>query len=215
MKISREFTLVILCLFLFVMIINVINESSISLYSSFDSISIAGTNNSREDKEKMDISDIAYGIGDRIDSSSISNIAINIERIEVFDGLTIEELSAKLNRSLKGVLANQGYFIATKSIALGINPYMAVAIMLHETGCNYSCSSLARINYNVGGMKGQSGKYQKFSSIEAGINAFLNNLYKNYYKRGLTTPETIGPKYAASSTWASKINSYMKKIRSN
>jgi len=214
MKFSRGFTLSIICLFLLGMMFIVINGNSISLYSSVDSIgSFINFDSDEEKSEKIDISNIAYGLDDRINSASISTIALNIERVEVFDGLTIEELSIQLNKSLKGVLTNKGTLIATRCIELGIDPYMAVAIMLHETGCTWNCSTLARINYNVGGMKGRSGKYQKFNSIDEGINAFMNNLYKNYYSKGLTTPETISKKYAGNSTsWAKKIRSYMDKI---
>ena len=41
----------------------------------------------------------------------------------------------------------------------------------------------------------------------------MNNLYKNYFSQGLTTPETIGPKYAASTTWASQVNAYINDIK--
>lgn len=211
MKISRGLALGIMCLFLFVMMMVVIDESSV-LHSSTTSISVASANKINDDADVIDISNIAYEVNDRIDDTSISLIATNIERIEVYNGMTIEELSIKLNKSLKGVLANQGNYIATRSLALGIDPYMVVAIMLHETGCKWTCSTLARVNYNVGGMRGASG-WQKFNSIQDGIDGFLNNLSKNYIKKGLTTPEMIVKKYAPSSTtWASKIRKYMAEI---
>ena len=56
------------------------------------------------------------------------------------------------------------------------------------------------------------GSYKAFPSLDEGIRAFMNNLYKNYYAVGLTTPETIGPKYAASQTWASQVRAYMSEI---
>ena len=191
------------------MMVYAIFGSNINLYSSVNSLSFMAGNNQ---EEELDISDIAYGITDVMDSVSISDVAVSIERVEVYNGMTIEELSVKLNKSLKGVLANQGYLLATRCIELGIDPYLAVAIMLHETGCNASCSRLATVNYNVGGMRGNSG-WQKFDSIEDGINGFLNNLYKNYYKVGLDTPEKMANKYAGgSTTWAGRIRSYMKNI---
>lgn len=217
MKINRVTTLSFIFLILFVMMIYAIFGSSINLYSSVNSVSVMSANDADANadvvvSDNVDISDIAYGITDRIDYSSISDVAINIERVEVFKGMTIEELTSKLNKSLKGVLANQGYLVATRCIELGIDPYLAVAIMLHETGCNATCSRLARVNYNVGGMRGRSG-WQKFDSIESGINGFLNNLYKNYYKKGLNTPEKMANKYAGGSTsWAGKIRNYMRSI---
>ncbi len=130
--------------------------------------------------------------------------------------ISYDELVAKLNRSLNSTLAGKGESFAKYAVELGIDPYLAVAIVLHETGCKWNCSSLLRECNNVGGMKGSpgcnGGSYKAFPSLDEGIKAFMNNLYNNYYAKGLTTPETIGPKYAASSTWSSKIRSYMNEI---
>lgn len=137
----------------------------------------------------------------------------------VYDGLTLDELAAKLERSLNSTLKGQGYFFAEHSTNLGLDPYLALAITLHETGCKWTCSTLVRQCYNVGGMKGSpgcnGGSYKAFGSMEEGIRAYLDNLYYNYYAIGLTTPETIGPKYAASQTWSSKINYYINEIRTS
>jgi len=135
----------------------------------------------------------------------------------VYDGLTMEELGAKLNRSLNSTLSGYGPVFAKYAIEYGVDPYLAVAITLHETGCTWTCSSLVRSCNNVGGMKGKGscngGSYATFASLDEGIEAMISNLARNYIQKGLTTPETIGRKYAASSTWASKINYYISKIR--
>lgn len=135
----------------------------------------------------------------------------------VFDGLTMDELVAKLNRFLKGKLEGTGEHFATRSLELGLDPYLAVAISLHETGCNGTCSKLVQYCNNVGGMKGSpgcaGGAYKQFDTLEEGIDAFLNNLYYNYIAKGLTTPEQINAKYAESKTWASKVNYYINKIK--
>lgn len=135
----------------------------------------------------------------------------------VYDGLTMDQLSAKLDRSLSSDLAGTGRTFATKSLELGIDPYLAVAIVLHETGCNWDCSYLVKACNNVGGMKGSpgcnGGSYAAFATLDEGIQSYLNNLYRNYYAYGLTTPETIGPKYAASTAWPGKINWYINSIR--
>lgn len=137
----------------------------------------------------------------------------------VYDGLTMNELADKLNRSLGSTLSGTGYTFASKSLTLGIDPYLAVAIVLHETGCKWECSYLVQACNNVGGMKGSpgcgGGSYAAFSTLDEGIDSYLNNLYRNYYAYGLTSPETIGPKYAASTVWPSKIYYYMDAIRSN
>lgn len=136
----------------------------------------------------------------------------------VYDGLTMNQLAEKLNRSLNSTISGKGYLIASYSLQLGIDPYMATAIILHETGCNGTCSSLVRECNNVGGQKGGpscgGGSYKAYATLDEGIMGYLNNLYRNYYSYGLTTPETIGPKYAASTTWASQVNNYIALIRS-
>lgn len=138
----------------------------------------------------------------------------------VFDGLTIKELTDKLNKNLNSNLTNTGYYFAEYYLKTGLDPYLAVAIVLHETGCKWTCSKLVRECNNVGGMKGNSekcngGSYSKYDSLETGINAYLDMLYSSYYSKGLTTPELINPKYAASTTWSSKINNYIEIIKAS
>ena len=134
-----------------------------------------------------------------------------------YDNMTVDELGAKLDRSLTSTLAGTGKIFAKKAIELGIDPYMSVAIVLHETGCTWNCSRLVRECNNVGGMKGSpgcgGGSYKAFPTLEAGINGFMDNLYYNYVALGLTTPEQINPKYAASTTWATKVNAYIDQIK--
>lgn len=136
----------------------------------------------------------------------------------VYDGMTLDELAEKLNRTLHSTIAGQGYAFASAAVELGIDPYLAVAIVMHETGCKWECSSLLKQCNNVGGMKGSpgcnGGSYASFPSLEAGIRAYMNNLYKNYASIGLTTAESMQSKYAASTTWATKVNSYINEIKS-
>ena len=141
-------------------------------------------------------------------------------RIEVYEGMTIDELAAKLNRNLgDGYIAGKGYLIASQCIEKGVDPYVAVAIMLHETGCKHNCSSLVKTCNNVGGQKGapgcNGGAYKAYATLDEGIIGFINNLYKNYYSKGLNTIESIAPKYAASTAWPGKIRSYVEQIRAN
>ena len=135
----------------------------------------------------------------------------------VYDGLTLDELAAKLDRTLNSTLSGQGYTFASYAIELGIDPYLAVAVVMHETGCKWECSTLVKQCNNVGGMKGSpgcnGGSYKAFPSLAEGIRAYMDNLYKNYFSMGLTTPEAIGPKYAASSTWATQVTSYINEIK--
>lgn len=137
-----------------------------------------------------------------------------IDSLKVYDNLTMEELSSKIDKSLKSTLTGKGELIASYSLEKGVDPYMATAIILHETGCNWECSYLVKACNNVGGQKGSGcGSYSAFPSLDEGIKAFIDNLSKNYVSKGLTTPELINPKYAASTTWAVKVNGYIAKIK--
>ena len=164
----------------------------------------------------------------RVDNSSITESVMETApasvlvppRIEVFDGLTMEELAAKLDKNLgNDIMAGKGYFIASNCIEKGVNPYIATAIILHETGCGTKCSNLARYCYNVSGQKGRpgcnGGSFKKFDSLDEGIMGLINNLYKNYYSVGLDTVEKIAPKYAEGNTWAGKINYFVNKIKNS
>ena len=134
----------------------------------------------------------------------------------VYDGMTMDELAAKLDRSLGSSLSGYGRTFANYSIELGMDPYLAVAIVLHETGCKWGCSNLVQTCNNIGGQKGSGcNGYQYFSTLEEGIKGYMDNLYYNYYAQGLTTPELMNPKYAASTTWAEKVNSYMASIKAS
>ena len=141
-------------------------------------------------------------------------------RVEVFEGMTMEELAEKLNRSLgTDYIAGKGELIAKACMEREIDPYLAVAIMLHETGCGSYCSSLARNCNNVSGQKGSpscgGGSYKAYATLDEGIIGFLDNLKWNYYNYGLNTVEAIGSKYAEGIEWSAKINWYMEKIRNN
>ncbi len=136
------------------------------------------------------------------------------QRVEVYDNLTMEELTKKLDKNLKSTLTGTGKYYAKYAIEYGVDPYLALAISLHETGCSYSCSSLVQNKNNVGGMMGSNGALS-FSTIEEGIRKFILNIKKNYYDHGLTTAEAMNPKYAASTTWAQRVNKYMETIRAS
>ena len=141
-------------------------------------------------------------------------------RVEVYEGLTMDELAAKIDRNLgTGYVAGKGYLIASYCIEKGVDPYVAVAILLHETGCRSNCSYLTRVCNNVGGQKGSpgcnGGSFKKFDTLDDGIRGFIDNLHRNYYSKGLTTIEAIAPKYAQSTAWPGKIHYYVDLIRAS
>lgn len=152
-----------------------------------------------------------------VESTPAEVVTPTVSEPTVSDDVTLAELSAKLDKSLKSNLSGTGIYFAKYASEMEIDPYLAVAIVLHETGCSWTCSKLVRECNNVGGMKGSpgcgGGSYKAFDTLEDGIYGFMNNLKVNYYDKGLTTPETIGRKYAGSDTWSSKVNYYIDKIK--
>ncbi len=152
--------------------------------------------------------------------SSDKEAVEEVSRVEVYDGMTKEELASKLNRNLKSTLSGYGTIFAEYSLNYEVDPYVALAIVLHETGCDSGrCSTLVSKCNNIGGMRGNrscgSSGYGSFKTLNAGIEAFFKNLSDNYYKKGLNTIEKIGKKYAESKTWASRIRYYVEKIKAN
>ena len=138
------------------------------------------------------------------------------ERIEVYNNLTMEELTEKLNRTLSSDLSGKGEYFAKYAIELGVDPYLAVAIAMHETGCTWDCSYLAKTCNNVGGQKGTGcGEYQAFDTLEDGIYGFILNIKNKYVDYGLMTAEEMNPKYAEDPNWSSKVNKYIEKIKNN
>ena len=136
------------------------------------------------------------------------------ERDEVYEGMTMDELAEQINKSLASNLTGKGYLYASYSLEKGVDPFLAVAISLEETGCTWGCSYLVRACNNVGGMKGSGcGSYGAFPTLDDGIRAFIDNIARNYVAYGLTTADTMNPKYAENPKWASNVNAYIERIR--
>lgn len=188
----------------------------ISIISFF--IFIANTNNEKlKVMFHINIIQKKYDKNEKLDL--ISNLGKEdnlVRRVEVYANLTLSELSEKLNKSMKGTISDKGELLASYSLEKGVDPYLALGIILLESGCNYKCSTLTSQCFNVGGMKGSpgcwGGSYKAFNSIDEGIKAFIDNLSRNYYAYGLTTPEAMNRKYAESDTWAMKVRNYMSSI---
>lgn len=166
----------------------------------------------KENNNKQYIENIVTQIS--LASANIRNEEELLAKMVVYEGLTLDELSEKLDKSLKSDLTGYGRYIAETSLEKNVDPIVATSILLHETGCTWKCSYLARVNYNVGGMRGHNG-YMKFSSMEEGIRAFIGNLQKNYYEKGLTTPELMNKKYAENPNWHKNVNYYVKLIKAS
>ena len=141
-----------------------------------------------------------------------------LRKTYVYEELNMDQLVNMLNKSLNSTISNKGKLIAEYSLKNGVDPVVATAIMLLETGCKWQCSYLVKKCNNVGGIKGSpscNGGYKKYNNIDDGIKKFIKNLGDNYYSKGLDTPEKMNKKYASSSKWAKKVNKYIKEIKNN
>lgn len=202
MKYNYKIKIIFICLVVLIVSIIVININNNSNMSTYITDKIINNNN------------------DELVSANIKIVEPIIEkanRIIVYDDMTIEELTKKLNKSLNSSLSNKGNVIAKYSVKYGIDPYLATAIILHETGCKWECSYLVQKCNNVGGVKGYpicSGTgYKKYNSLDEGIEKFIINLYKNYYSHGLNSVEKINTKYASNKSWSKSINNYILEIK--
>lgn len=142
----------------------------------------------------------------------VEEVVEEVEEPIVYEGLTLNELGLKIDNVLNSTLEGYGTTIASLAIDKGVDPVVAASIILVETGCKWTCSSLVRNANNVGGMKASSGRYASFETLEAGLEAFINNLANNYYAKGLTTPEAINTKYAANPNWHDDVYYYIEAI---
>ena len=171
----------------------------------------------KDNKNQDDDTDMVF---EEVNMETTPVAVMILPRTEVFEGLTLEELGAKIDRNLgDGYIGGKGELIASYCTEKGVDPYIATAIILHETGCRAKCSKLVRNCNNVGGIKGKpscgGGSFKSYETIEDGIRGFVNNLQKNYYAYGLTTVEAIAPKYCEGNTWAGKINWYINVIKNS
>ena len=198
-KVMTVFTCSMLTLFAFSSFLSNIDKES--LENIFSSVNMA------QEEEIIKIDSIA-------ELKKEGNVT---KKVIVYDGMTLNELTEKLNRSLKSTIAGKGDVFASYSLERGVDPYLAVSIMLLETGCNWSCSSLMRKCNNVGGQKGSpscdGGSYRAYPSLDEGIKGFIDNIADNYYAYGLTTPEAMNKKYAESNMWAIKVNNYISSVK--
>lgn len=177
-------------------------------------------NSNKTQIKKFDINKIKLNIAKGMTRAERDHEIMEAKRNEVVYGeMTLGQVADQLDRSLKGILAGHGYDFAYYSTETGVDPYLAVAISLHETGCSWQCSSLATQCYNLGGLKYGSGSkcnggsYASFPTLEDGIKSYINILYKNYVGKGYNTPEKMGPVYAGSAVWASQVNGYINRLK--
>ena len=175
------------------------------------------------DNKKMKANNISYkdvNLVQRrvITDSGLSGINLvpatgGLQRIEVYEGKTREEVINQLNRSLGGALSGKANIIVDKALSLGIDPYVATAIMVHESANGKS--RIARNCNNFGGQKGAGcNGWKAYPSVQSGIEGMIQNMYNNYYSKGLNTIDKMASRYAESPAWPAKIHSFVNKLKS-
>ena len=211
-------------LFLFINDNNVKDNETITSLSSKNGVTLVTNTSDKEGNSSKEIKEIIKKEETKNSDKEDKNNNVNVdnkedkyeERVIVYDNMTIEELSAKLNRSLRNELSGKGYLYASYSLEKGVDPYLATAISLEETGCNFNCSNLVKSCNNVGGMVGTGcNGFSSWSTLDDGIRAFIDNISRNYVAYGLTTADTMNSKYAENPMWAHNVNNYINIIKNN
>lgn len=125
-----------------------------------------------------------------------------------------------LNVVLKGKLAGKGHLFLAAANKWKIDPILLTAISAHETG--QGTSPRVYKQNNPGGLMIGGKTFITYPDIETGIDNMAERIRKNYYAYGLTTPETIQPKYCPigaandpknlNRNWLTGVKMYIKMI---
>ena len=148
------------------------------------------------------------------------------EEIEIIEVEDVEKVDTTLNA------CNMDYTsckIKEVAINYNIDWKLSVAIARHE--CGYKdgkyLSNAYKEKNNVGGMMyydatTKSSKLMRFETIDAGIEAYISNLKRNYFNLGLDTIAEIQPKYAPiganndpyglNNVWQIGVKSYLSQL---
>lgn len=102
--------------------------------------------------------------------------------------------------------------IELKCREYGIEPEIPLAIARLETG--HFTSRAFKEGNNVGGLSINEVP-MSFDTMEAGVEAFVQNLSTNYFSQGLDTVEEIGAKYCPVNEdhWIKVVNQLIKEKR--
>lgn len=139
------------------------------------------------------------------------------EETIVYQDMNMRELIRQLDKSMYYQLDGHARTLAREAILNQVDPYLTLAIILHETGCNGRCSKLVSICNNIGAVKGYPGcgdtSFKYYDSIDDSITALIELLRYSYYNYGLNSPESIAYKYSGGSeSWANYIYYYIDLI---
>lgn len=113
----------------------------------------------------------------------------------------------------KSPMAGMGDYIVKVSDAVGLDPYLVVAIAQQES----NLGKLMPPNcHNAWGWGIHSAGTLCFDSWNEGINTFTSGLADKYLAYGLRTPEQIMTKYNATSpggAWAKGVNQFLEELQ--
>ena len=170
-----------------------------------DTTTLSSTENIETIEDTEDEMNKSEEIVDNIKNNEDIVDDINIEGIEENN---IEDFGFRHEESntLAKMAKDKGFTDDQIKIAIGISRF--------ETG-NYKHLGYG---YNYGGVtgKGDAGSkngYAIFSSAEVGMNAYLDNLKKNYFDMGLNTVDSMARKYlgySSTSHWIKNVKACMK-----
>lgn len=169
--------------------------------------------NKKEDKQEIELVEI--------ESEEVKE-----EETEVIEVEDIEKVDSTLNS------CNMDYTsckIKETAMLYGIDWKLSIAIARHE--CGYQdgkyISNAYKEKNNVGGMmyydsSTKTSRLMKFETIDAGIEAYISNLKRNYFDLGLDTIAKIQPKYAPvgaandpyglNNVWQIGVKSYLSQL---
>lgn len=110
-------------------------------------------------------------------------------------------------------MAGMGDYIVKVSDAVGLDPYLVIAIAQQES----NLGKLMPPNcHNAWGWGIHSAGTLCFDSWNEGINTFVSGLSEKYLAYGLRTPEEIMTKYNATSpggAWAKGVNQFLEELQ--
>ena len=120
-----------------------------------------------------------------------------------------KEIYDKITPWLKGNLEGLEEVFIDYAIEYEVDPVLAVAISLFETG--NGSSDLCINNNNFGGMR-VNGTWLKFDSREEGAKSYIRNLSR-YTQKGLDTPSEMTDIYAEGSQhWVDNVEWFIDAI---
>ena len=198
---------------------------ALSIYAINDLMPIKKLSNLSIDLKNVVIKANALTVDDA-DNVIDNNKVIEQEEIEVIEVEDTEKVDITFNGCDMDYTSCK---IKEVAMLYGIDWKLSIAIARHE--CGYKDGKYISNAYNeknnVGGMMyydstTKTSKLMKFETIDAGIEAYISNLKRNYFDLGLDTIAEIQPKYAPvgaandpyglNNVWQIGVKSYLSQL---